>query len=671
MNHSLTRVALPMTFMTRGLAPGVVTIFSFASICLSTLGSASAVEVKLRLLETTDIHMNLMSYDYYQDKATDQYGLSRAVTLIKAAKAEGPNSLLFDNGDLLQGNPMGDVLAKIKPLKDGDVHPAYKVMNQLGYDAGNLGNHEFNYGLPFLRRALAGANFPYVNANVFLDEKGVAVGAETHAFTPYLILTRQFTDTQGAKHTFKIGVIGFVPPQIMQWDKANLEGRVTTKDMADMAKKYVPEMRAKGAQLVIAIPHSGFEKGDVGQLGENAVSKLADVPGIDAILFGHAHAEFPSKALAGHPKADVERGTINGIAAVMPGRWGDHLGVIDLTLDNSSGAWTVKTSQSSIRPIFDRLAKKSIADADGMVDQAVAEEHAQTLEYVRNKVAVSSAPIYSYFALVEDDPSVQIVSNAQIAYVKRAFVGTDYEKLPVLSAAAPFKSGGRQGWAYYTDIPAGPLAVKNVADLYIYPNTLKAVLVNGAQVREWIEMSAGQFNQITPASAGGAAQQPLVNDAFPSYNFDTIDGVTYELDLTQPAKYAVNGSLAQASANRVKNLKFDGQPINPVAKFVVVTNNYRAYGGGNFPDLKADKVILDAPDENRQALVEFLQMSDALSPNKQVNPAADGNWRILPVQGVKMTFLSASAAVKYLVGHPNIKLLKDNGDGSALYELGR
>ena len=644
-----------------------------AALLLFLLASASVVqsaELQLRLLETTDLHMNLLSYDYYQDKATDQYGLSRAATLIKAARAEMPNSLLIDNGDLLQGNPMGDFVAKVKPLKDGEVHPAYKVMNQMGYDVGNLGNHEFNFGLPFLRRAIAGANFPYVNANVFLDDKKPA-GSETHAFTPYVMLERQWQDKQGAKHTLKTAVIGLVPPQIMTWDKAHLEGRVVARDMVAVAQKYVAEARAKGAHLVVLVPHSGFERSASGPMAENGVAGLAEIPGVDAILFGHSHAEFPSKAFAGFPKVDIEKGRINGVPAVMPGRWGDHLGVIDLTLNNESGNWKVVTSQASIHPIFDREAKKSIAAEDAMVAATVGAEHAGTLEYIRSKVAFSSAPIYSYFALVEDDPSVQIVANAQIAYVKRALAGTPHEKLPVLSAAAPFKSGGRQGWAYYTDIPAGPLAIKHVADLYIYPNTLKAVLLTGAQVQEWLEMSAGQFNQIVPAAAGGAAQQGLVNSAFPSFNFDTLDGVTYELDLTQPAKYAINGTLANASANRIKNLAFDGKPITKTANFVVATNNYRAFGGGNFPDLKADKVIFDAPDENRQALVEYLTLADALSPNKQVNPSADGNWRIQPVPGVKLTFSSASAAQRYLPSHPNIKLVKDNGDGSALYELGK
>ncbi len=630
-----------------------------AGLLLAT--TASAAEMKLRILETTDVHMNLLSYDYYQDKATDQFGLSRAITLIKAARAEAANSVLIDNGDLLQGSPLGDVVAKVKPLQDGQVHPAYKVMNQLGYDAANIGNHEFNFGLPFLRRALQGANFPYVNANVYVDAKD-GVNAQ-NAFVPYVLLDRKFKDAQGQTQSLVIGVIGFAPPQIMQWDKQNLEGRVVTRDIVETARKYVPEMRAKGAQLVIAVPHSGLERGDIGVAAENAVSGLATVPGIDAILFGHAHAEFPGPAFATYPKVDVAKGTINGIPAVMPGRWGDHLGVIDLTLDNAGGSWKVVSSQASIRPIFDKAAKKSVAESDPMVERAIAEEHAQTLEYVRGRVAESAAPIYSYFALVADDPSVQIVSNAQIAYVKRAVQGTEYDKLPILSAAAPFKSGGRQGWSYYTDIPAGPLAIKHTADLYIYPNTLKAVLLTGAEVQEWLEMSAGQFNRIDPK---GAPSQDLINSAFPSFNFDTIDGVQYELDLTQPAKYAINGSVAVAGANRVKNLRFQGAPIQPDAPFLVVTNNYRAFGGGNFPGLSAKKVVLDAPEENREALIQYLTGTTGA-----INPTADGNWRILPVPGVQLTFLSSSTAAKYLSANPAIKLVKDNGDGSALYELAR
>jgi 2',3'-cyclic-nucleotide 2'-phosphodiesterase/3'-nucleotidase len=646
----------------------VARAMGLGGIALLIASSGQATEVRLRIMETTDLHMNLLSYDYYQDKVTDQYGLARTFSLIKAARAEVPNSLLFDNGDLLQGNPMGDYVAKVKPLRDGEIHPAYQVMNQIGYDAANIGNHDFNFGLDFLRRSLNGAKFPYVNANVYLDDKDRDTEKARHAFTPYVLLNRQLVDARGRRHRIKIGVIGFAPPQIMQWDKSNLEGKVIARDVVETAKKYVPLMRAQGAQLVIAIPHAGFEKGAVARFSENAVGALTEIPGVDAVLFGHAHAEFPGAAFAEHPKVNLAHGTINGVAAVMPGRWGDHLGVIDFTLDEKAGKWKVVDSKATIRPIFDKTTRKSVAAADPMVEQTLTEAQSGTLEYVRNKVAFSSAPIYSYFALVADDPSVQVVANAQIAYVKRAMQGTEYEQYPVLSAAAPFKTGGRQGWDYYTDIPAGPLAIKNVADLYVYPNTLKAMLLTGAEVQEWIEMSAGQFNRIDPK---GAPQQALLNDTFRSYNFDTLDGVTYELDVTQPARYDGNGKLVAPDAHRVKKLQYEGKPIQVDAKFLVATNNYRAFGGGNFPGLNASKVVLDAPEENRQVLIEYLRMIDTLSANKQVNPIADGNWRILPVPGIRLSFVSASRAKDYLSAHPGIKLIKDNGDGSAQYELGQ
>jgi 2',3'-cyclic-nucleotide 2'-phosphodiesterase / 3'-nucleotidase len=631
--------------------------------------SLAAQELKLRIMETTDLHMNLLAYDYYQDKPTDAFGMSRTATLIKQARGEAANSLLFDNGDLIQGSPLGDVIAKLRGLKPGEEHAAFKVMNQLGYDAANLGNHEFNFGLDFLRKSLATAKFPYVSANVFegsSDSSAQSANAKT-AFEPFVILNREFKDSTGKAQAMKIGVIGFVPPQIMQWDRAHLQGKVFTRDMVDMAKRYVPQMRAQGADLVVAIPHSGFERTPQGLMAENAVAGLSEVPGIDVILFGHSHAEFPSPQFANHPKANIAKGTINGIPSVMPGRWGDHLGIVDLTLDKSSGKWLIKDSQSALRPIYDRQARKATVQDDPMVAAAVKEEHEATLAYVRAKVAETSSPIYSYFAQVLDDPSVQIVSNAQIAYVKKALVGTPHEKLPILSAAAPFKAGGRQGASYYTDIPAGAIAIKNVADLYIYPNTLKAMMLTGAQVRDWIEMSAGQFNTIDPK---GAPEQALINNAFPSFNFDTLDGVTYELDLTQPPKYDTRGNANTATAvvspSRVKNLRFNGQPIDEKAQFIVATNNYRAYGGGNFPHLNASRVVLDAPEENREALVEYLNEA---GKNQAINPSADNNWRIQAVPGVTLTFVSAAAAAKFLPRHSNVRLMKELPDGFAQYAL--
>jgi len=546
-------------------------------------------------------------------------------------------------------------VARIKPLAPGQLHPAFKVMNALGYDAANVGNHEFNYGLPFLNRALMGAAFPYVNANVDKDEAG-----SPPAFQRFVMLERRFTDEAGASHTLKIGVTGFVPPQIMQWDQQHLTGRVKARDIPQTARELVPQMRAAGADVVVLIAHSGFERGETVFFAENTVARLAEVPGVTAILFGHSHGEFPGRFFNSHPKVDLARGTINGVPATMPGFWGSHLGVIDLVLERREGAWQVTDSRAEIRPVHDRAARKALVAPDPQVAALIRTEHEGTLAYVRAPVATSATPIQSYFAQVADDPSVQLVSQAQLAYARRALAGTEHAQLPLLSAAAPFKTGGRGGANYYTDIPAGPVAVRNVADLYIYPNTVKVVRISGAMVREWLEMSAGAFNRIDPA---GAPEQNLINTAFPSFNFDTLDGVSYRIDLTQPARYDRNGKLVAPEARRIRDLRHNGRPVDDAAPFAVVTNNYRASGGGGFPGLDGSNIILHAPDENREALLQYLQSSG------RVDPAADGNWRFEPVPGVRLLFASGAGGMAHLPRYPQIRLVKDNGDGSALYEI--
>jgi 2',3'-cyclic-nucleotide 2'-phosphodiesterase/3'-nucleotidase len=631
-----------------------------AVLAATLLGPAAwAQTLKLRILETTDIHMNLVGYDYYQDKPVEDFGLDRTATLIKAARGEVRNTLLFDNGDLLQGSPLGDYVARRPPGSPSQVHPAYRVLNALKYDAANVGNHEFNYGLPFLQRSLLGAAFPYVNANIVVDDGCGKPGEAKNVFTPYVILQRSFTDEAGAEHKLKIGVVGFVPPQVMLWDRQNLQGKVQALDIPETAHKLLPRIKAEGADIVVVIAHSGFERGETVFFGENAVARLAEIPGVTAILFGHSHGEFPGRFFGSHPKVDLARGTINGVPATMAGFWGSHLGVIDLVLQKAGSGWTVADGRAELRPILDRATRKALVEPDPMVMSIVKPEHEGTLAYVRAEVASTSAPIQSYFAQVTDDPSVQVVSNAQLAYARKALAGTPMAGLPLLSAAAPFKTGGRGGANYYTDIPAGPIAVRNVADLYVYPNTVTFLRLSGAQVREWLEMSTTAFNRIDPA---GPPAQNLINDGFPSYNFDMLDGVSYGIDVTQPARYQRDGKLVAPDARRIVDLRYNGRPLDDKAEFVVITNNYRASGGGNFPGLAAATPI-STPDETRQALLDYLQA------NKPVNPSADGNWRIQPVPGVKLQFTSGAGGIAHLARYPQIRLVKDNGDGTALYEL--
>jgi 2',3'-cyclic-nucleotide 2'-phosphodiesterase / 3'-nucleotidase len=610
--------------------------------------------VKLRIMETTDIHVNLANYDYYQDTATDKYGLAKTATLIKQARTENPNNLLFDNGDLIQGNPLGDYVAKEDPLQNGETHPVFKAMNLLDYDTGNIGNHEFNYGLDFLETSLKGSNFPYVNANVYVDDKDNDPTNDKNYFEPYQILDRTVVDADGEQHAIKVGVIGFVPPQIMQWDKANLEGKVIAKDIIETANKFVPEMKEKGADIIVAIPHSGI--GTVTQEGmeENATYDLSKVEGINAILFGHSHGVFPSESYAGIEGVDLTKGTINGVPSVMPGSWGDHLGLVDLELELKDGKWNVINSEASTRSILNEDGTPAV-EADQAILDAVKEDHDATIDWVRSAVGMTTAPINSYFALVEDDPSVQIVTNAQKWYVEKYIQGTEYDGIPVLSAGAPFKAGTRSNPDYYTDIPAGEIAIKNVSDLYLYPNTLQAVLLTGADVKEWLEMSAGQFHQIDPAKT---EEQNLVNGEYRSYNFDVIDGVTYEIDVTKPAKYDAEGALVNKDSSRVKNLQFDGKPIDPKQQFIVATNNYRA--SGKFPGVKQSEIIIQSPDENRNVIIDYIM------EQKTINPEADGNWSFAPINGnVNAVFETSVKAQDTIKDSSTYKFLgkQDNGFG--------
>ncbi|HEY1092616.1 MAG TPA: bifunctional 2',3'-cyclic-nucleotide 2'-phosphodiesterase/3'-nucleotidase, partial [Burkholderiaceae bacterium] len=567
--------------------------------------------------------------------------------------------LLFDNGDLLQGSPLGDQVAVVDKLKPGAVHPAYKVLGMLGYDAANIGNHDFNFGLDFLRQNVASAPLPVLNSNVRLAG---ANGA--NVFKPSVLLTRRFKAEDGSEQTLKIGVVGLAPPQIMQWDARNLKGRVSADDMVQTARRLVPQLRAAGADIVVVIAHTGIERDTAEQaqpMAEQAGGALARVPGIDVLLLGHSHAEFPGRGYAQHPGADIAAGKLYGVPTTMPGRWGDHLGVIDLRLQGSAGAWKVVESSVSLRPIFDAKTRKPLVDADPAVAVLVSAEHSATLAYLQGQFATTEAPLFSYFAQVSDDPSVQIVNDAQLAWLRAHVKGTPDEKLPLLSAAAPLKTGGRNGTGAYTDIPAGPLNFRHMADLYIYPNVLQVVKLSGAELREWLEMAAGQFRRIDPA---GAPEQELLNAGFPAFNFDTLDGgLSYEFDLTQAQRYDSRGQFIAPEAHRVVELKYQGKPIDPKAQFLVATSNYRANGGGNFPGLGSDKVVIDSGEETRQLLTHYLR------EQTKVRPVADGNWRIRPVPGVKLRFVSGAAGVQYLGLVPQVKLVKELEGGAALYEL--
>lgn len=633
----------------------------------------------LAVLETTDLHFNVRSYDYFKLAEDKSYGFERTATLVRAARKEFANTLLVDNGDTIQGTALADYEATINPIPCTQQLSMYKAMGALGFDAGTLGNHEFNYGLPFLNQVLgggldvdgvdaskkcAGAGFPMVLANVTSNK------TKKPLVQPYTLLERTLTakgaDGKEVKLPIKIGVIGFTTPGIMNWDKRYLEGKVTTEGAVEAATKYVPELRAKGADIVVALLHGGLDGAAYSATMENPGLHLSKVAGIDAMVMGHQHGVFPDTAATpgfNLPGVDHKAGTVNGVPAVMASSWGKSLGVVQLALQWDGAKWAVNksASKSELRNTQSKnpAGTTVTVDADPAIAPLIETQHQAAIQYVKTPIGQTDFRMSTLFADVGDPGAIQIVNQAQQAYVA-AYVKASlpqYAQLPVLSVSAPFKSGF-QGGADYTDVAVGPLAINNAADLYLYPNTVYAVKVNGGDIKKWLEAAAKRFNQIDPAKT---TEQQLIS-TFPGYNFDmfTTPDVQYEIDVTQPV------------GSRIKNLAYLGKPIDVAQEFVIATNNYRATSGKSFIDkLDGSGTIWASPDANRDVVIDYIRKNPAVT---RVANGAARSWRFAKATVAGPVVFSSGGnalSVAQAAGLANVSLLAaDDGSGKGTSKYG-
>ena len=632
----------------------------------------------LALLETTDLHANVLSYDYYKLQAEPSIGLERTATVIAQARSEFPNNLLLDNGDTIQGTALADYQALVKPVACEQTLAVYKALNLLKVDGGGIGNHEFNYGLAYLSQVTgsqfdvdsvdpakprcAGPHFPQVLANV------VSVKSGKPLFAPYHIIDKEITatgpDGKPVTATIKVGIIGFTPPTILSWDKRWLEGRVYTQGVRETAEKYIPEMRARGADLVVAISHGGLDNSPYSPTMENGNYYLSQVPGVDAMLIGHSHQLFPNAASTvpqfNLPGVDKVKGLVNGVPTVMANLWGKHLGVIGLHLRHDGKQWVVDKRATTVEARGIQNADNSYVQPDAAIARLVAEEHAATIAYVQTPVGATDFRMSTYFADVGDVSAIEVVNQAQAGYLA-AYVKANlpqYAHLPVLSMSSPFKSGSA-GVSDYTDVKAGNVALNNAADLYLYPNALYGVKMNGAELKAWLEQSARRFNTIDPHKA---EPQELVNTAHPSYNFDTITSadVRYQIDVTQPP------------GQRIQGLTYQGKPMDAGQEFLIATNNYRASGGGNFPGLDGSKTVVASPDNNRELLIAYVTKEKNLTRAKN---GSARSWRFAKVATKgPVVFHSAPNVIELAqaAGIGNVTQLKADdgaGKGLALYQV--
>ena len=604
--------------------------------------------LSLRILATTDMHMHVLPYDYLSDRPSNRIGLARVASLAMRRQQEVRNSLLLDNGDFLQGNPLGDYAAG--KASCGARHPAIAAMNAMRYDVGTLGNHDFNFGLPFLRRVIAQAGFPVVSANLRCLRGG--------DLPRFVILEREMTDDLGQPVQLRIGVTGFLPPQTVEWDR-DLSAHIECRDIIESARDVLPRMRAAGAQLVIALAHSGIGPLTPRPGMEHAATALAALEGIDVVIAGHSHQVFPGPHIPPGPGIDPQRGVLAGKPAVMAGFGGSHLGVIDLRLRATA------TGRMQVED-FCVQAQQVCTEAPPATHVATPalSAHRATLRHFRRRIGHVGMPLHSFFALIGDDPGLRLVSMAQRWHIRRQ-LRRDLAGLPVLSAAAPFRAGGRGGPQHYTNVAAGALTLRNLADLYLFPNRICAVHLTGTQLQQWLERSASIFRTIHP----GKADQPLIDPEFPCYNFDVIDGVEWQVDLSQPPRFSPDGRLLNPQANRITHLSRHGQPVHPDQRFLLATNSYRLAACGLYSPLVAQNgVALSDGALTRDVLRQYVRR------RRRLEVAPRRNWHFRAMPGTSALFETGPDAVPHLQGadpkiRDSIEYLGLSDDGFARLRL--
>ena len=523
--------------------------------------AASAQTVDLVIAATTDVHGRVRGWDYYADTLETARGLARAATIVDSARAANLGRvILVDAGDFLQGNPFADV------AMHGDSalpNAAVAAMNAMRYDAVTIGNHEFNAGVPALRRALSTAAFPLLGANI-------SGGPAPAAWRPYTIVEREGV---------KVGIVGVTTPGSMVWDAANLRtAHVTVGTIAPALAKGVAAARAAGANVIVAVAHAGISSesnydtvvAHVG--GENPMARVPrEVPGIDLIVFGHTHREV----------ADT---VIDGVLLTQPRNWATSVSLAHLVVEKTGGVWRVVSKRASI--------VRAAGHAESAAVLAASERgHEDARKYAHTVIGRTTVAWSADSSRVADVPIMDFVAETM-----RRASGAQ------LASVAAFSTEVR--------IPAGPVTVAQMAQLYPYENTLRVLRITGVQLKAYLEQSARYFR----VTGSGDTARVSANPAIPGYNFEIVTGADYAIDLSRPP------------GERITGLVYGGKPVRDTDSFTIALSNYRAEGAGGYNMLHGAPLVLDRQRDIRQMLIDEVERRGTLNPGDYFTP----NWRLVP-----------------------------------------
>ncbi len=556
----------------------------------------AAGSFELVVLSTTDVHGHIRAWDYYAGTPDAGRGLSRAATIVDSVRAAHPGGvLLVDAGDLLQGNPFAYVA--MKQFADS-VNPVIAAMNAMQYDAAAIGNHDYDYGVPYLERAVAQAKFPFLSANTYRANG-------SHAFSPWTIAERGGV---------KIGIIGATTPGVMAWDAENVKGRISVRDIVPAVRRAVEDARRSGAQVIVVTMHAGldgpasYDTVATGLPNDNVAGRVArEVPGVDLIVYGHSHRE--QKELR-----------IGRTLLVQPRNWATSVAIAHLMIERRGSRLTVASSRG------ETVQAAGHAENQAVVNAAEA-PHRATLAYMSTVIGFTRAAWRGDSARLKDTPLIDLILD-----VMRKASGGD------LASTAAFSTDA--------SLDTGSITIAEMARLYPYDNTLRAVRISGAQLREYLEFSARYYKTVTP----GPPSTPVPDAGIPGYNFDIVSGVDYALDLTRPI------------GSRVTMLSVKGKAVAPTDSFTLALNNYRQTGGGGYAMLTRAPVVYDKQEDIRQLLIDEVARRQELRPAEVFTQ----NWALL-YPGSPRVAAAAGVRTRALPpGTPRLRIIATNDFHGAL-----
>ncbi|MGV3148923.1 5'-nucleotidase C-terminal domain-containing protein [Rothia sp. 11273D007AR] len=545
----------------------------------------------LTVLASTDVHGRALNYDYFTGapygegaKALGMEHLATAITQTRAAKG-AESTLVLDNGDANQGNPLQTYYQNNRTATSVD--PIASVFNLLGYDAGVVGNHEFNYGPDAAAQYTQNLTMPLLGANVI----DTATGAP--AYEPYTMIEK----TVGGEK-IQIAVIGVVTPGVRVWDKATVEGKLEFKDAAATVAEWAPKVKAAGADVVVVLAHTGLDAEgytyNPADLTENVAKSVAEQStDVDVVVGGHSHVTNKVQEYFTNKNGEP-------VLYTQPGYWARFLSEVTLPLvKEADGDIEVKWTEAE-KPTAVALNAGDYA-ADASVLAAIEPYHSKTTEWVQTVVAQATADMPAATSAWEDTAVLDFINMVQTEEVTRALAGTQYEGLPVLAEASPFSRTAV--------FKQGDVTIADMASLYIYDNTLYAVELTGSQLKDYLEWSARYYKQQEPGAEiidWSTVTNALYEGAtrgIPDYSYDVLSGVNYHINISKPVGERIEGLTLP-----------DGTPLADDQKVILALNNYRWSGGSGYPHVTAAPIVYEEQKAVRDLMIDWAITNKTIDP---------------------------------------------------------